>query len=109
MPLNKKGEKIKKAMEKEYGKKEVPARAGVTFVKPVTIAPGVTIKNSVIGPHVTIGKNCVIENVIIRNSIVDAGTSIRDLVIEGSLIGRNAVLHGKAEKFNVGDDTSFIR
>lgn len=95
-------------LEKEYGKKGVPARAGVTFIKPVTIAAGVTIKNSVIGPHVTVGKNCVIENVIIRNSIVDAGTSIRDLVIEGSLIGRNATLHGKAEKFNIGDDTTFI-
>jgi glucose-1-phosphate thymidylyltransferase len=82
---------------------------GVTLIQPVSIASGVTIRNSVVGPHVTVGKNCDIENVILRNSIVDAETTIRDLVIEGSLIGRNALLQGKAEQFNLGDDSDFIR
>jgi hypothetical protein len=31
------------------------------------------------------------------------------MVIESSLIGRNAMLQGKAEQFNIGDDADFIR
>jgi glucose-1-phosphate thymidylyltransferase len=96
-------------LEKGYGTRDTFSGEGVTLLQPVSIASGVVIKNSVIGPNVTVGRNCVIENVILRNSIIDAETSIRDLVIEGSLIGRNAVLQGKAEKFNLGDDADFIR
>jgi len=96
-------------LEKGYGTRDNFSGEGVTLIQPVSIASGVVIKNSVIGPNVTVGRNCVIENVILRNSIIDAETSIRDLVIEGSLIGRNAVLQGKAEQFNLGDDADFIR
>ncbi len=96
-------------LEKGYGSGEVAPGAGVTLIQPVSISSGVSIKNSVIGPHVTVGKDCIIENVILRNSIIDADTSIKDLVIEGSLIGRNAMLQGKAEQFNLGDDADFIR
>lgn len=96
-------------LEKAQGDKDAFVGEGVTLIQPVSIARGVSVKNSVIGPHVTVGKSCVIENVILRNSIVDAETSISDLVIEGSLIGRNAVLQGKAEKFNLGDDADIIR
>jgi len=96
-------------LDKGYGTRDLATGDGVTLIQPVSIAPGVTIKNSVIGPHVTVGRNCSIENVILRNSIIDAETSIRDLVIEGSLIGRNAMLQGKAEQFNLGDDADFIR
>ncbi len=96
-------------LEKGYGTRDTFSGEGVTLIQPVSIASGVVIKNSVIGPNVTVGRNCVIENVILRNSIIDAETSIRDLVIEGSLIGRNAVLQGRAEQFNIGDDADFIR
>jgi glucose-1-phosphate thymidylyltransferase len=96
-------------LEKAYGVGEVFSGEGVTLIQPVSISSGVSIKNSVIGPHVTVGRNCVIENVILRNSIVDADTSIKDLVIEESLIGRNAMLQGRAEQFNLGDDADFIR
>jgi glucose-1-phosphate thymidylyltransferase len=96
-------------LEKCCASKDLSSGEGVTLIEPVSIADGVSIKNSVIGPNVTVGKNCVIENVILRNSIIDAETSIRDLVIEGSLIGRNAMLQGKAEQFNLGDDADFIR
>jgi len=96
-------------LEKGYGAGDVAFGEGVTLIQPVSISSGANIKNSVIGPHVTVGKNCVIENVILRNSIVDADTSIKDLVIEGSLIGRNAMLQGRAEQFNLGDDADFIR
>jgi glucose-1-phosphate thymidylyltransferase len=81
----------------------------VSIIQPVSIAAGCKIKSSVIGPHVTIGKDCVIENTILRNSIVEAGTSIKDMVIEGSLIGKKASLKGRAEQFNIGDDTGFTR
>jgi glucose-1-phosphate thymidylyltransferase len=96
-------------LEKGYDNSVAVVGEGVTLIQPVSIASGTEIKNSVIGPHVTIGKNCTIENVILRNSIVEAETSIRDMVIEGSLIGRNAMLQGKAEQFNIGDDADFIR
>lgn len=81
----------------------------VAIIQPVSIAAGCTIKSSVIGPHATIGKDCVIENVILRNSIIEAGSSIHNMVIEGSLIGKNVVLKGRAEKFNIGDDTGLTR
>ena len=81
----------------------------VTIIQPVSIAEGCTIKSSVIGPHVTIGKDCVLENVILRNSIVEAGTSIHNMVIKDSLIGKKVVLKGRAEQFNIGDDTGFNR
>jgi glucose-1-phosphate thymidylyltransferase len=81
----------------------------VTIILPVSIGEGCTIKSSVIGPHVTIGKDCVLENVIVRNSIVEAGTSIHNMVIKDSLIGKKVVLKGKAEQFNIGDDSGFTR
>jgi glucose-1-phosphate thymidylyltransferase len=81
----------------------------VTIIQPVSIAEGCTIKSSVIGPHVTIGKDCVLENAILRNSIVEAGTSIHNMVIKDSLIGKKVVLKGRAEQFNIGDDTGFNR
>jgi glucose-1-phosphate thymidylyltransferase len=81
----------------------------VTVIQPVSIAEGCKIKSSVIGPHVTIGKDCVIENVILRNSIIEAGTSIQNMVIEDSLIGKKVNLKGRAEQFNIGDDTGLTR
>ena len=96
-------------LDKGRAPKTVVPGDTVTIIQPVSIAEGCKIKSSVIGPHVTIGKDCVIENVVLRNSLVEAGTTIHDMVIEGSLIGKNAVLNGRAEQFNIGDDTGFTR
>jgi glucose-1-phosphate thymidylyltransferase len=82
-----------------------PKKEGVTIIPPVSIAPDVSLDSVVIGPHVSIAKGCILSRVIIRESIVDEGTSIQDMVIENSLIGRDVVLKGKAEQFNLGDNS----
>jgi len=80
-------------------------RQGVTIIPPVYIDPNSSITNSVIGPHVSISSNCEIDNALIRNSIIEEGAAISEMVLENSLIGRNAVVKGRAEQMNIGDNS----
>jgi len=80
-------------------------RKNVTINPPVFIHPEAEIQHCVIGPHVSIGQDARLVNSIIQNSIVEQGAVIENMVLEGSLIGRNAVVHGRAEAMNIGDNS----
>ena len=84
-------------------------KPGVTIIPPVFIPKDANLESVVIGPHVSLGKDCSLKNVIIHNSIVDEGSVIQDMLIEDSLIGRNTILTGKAERFNLGDNSQVSR
>ena len=80
-------------------------RIGVSIVPPVFIHPQAAIKECVIGPYVSIAKDCQLEHAIISNSILDEGVQIRNFILENSLLGRNAIIEGRAESLNVGDNS----
>lgn len=84
---------------------EAARRTGVIIVPPVFIHPQATIKECVLGPHVSVAKDCQLERAIISNSILDEGVQIRNFILENSLLGRNAIIEGRAENLNVGDNS----
>jgi glucose-1-phosphate thymidylyltransferase len=80
-------------------------RTGVSIVPPVFVHPQAIIKECVVGPHVSIAKDCQLEHAIISNSILEEGVKVKNFILENSLLGRNAIIEGRAESFNVGDNS----
>jgi len=76
------------------------------IVKPVSIAAGCMIKNSIIGPNVTIGENTTIEYSIVKNSIIGSFSNLFDIVLGDSIIGSDTNLRGETRSLNIGDNTS---
>lgn len=76
------------------------------IVKPVSIAPGCTIKNSIIGPNVAIGENTTIDYSIVKNSIIGSFSNLFDIVLDDSIIGSDTNLRGETRSLNIGDNTS---
>ncbi|HMU47022.1 MAG TPA: sugar phosphate nucleotidyltransferase [Chitinophagaceae bacterium] len=76
------------------------------IVKPVSIAPGCTIKNSIIGPDVAIGENTTIDYSIVKNSIIGSFSNLFDIVLGDSIIGSDTNLRGESRSLNIGDNTS---
>ncbi|HRI00598.1 MAG TPA: sugar phosphate nucleotidyltransferase [Saprospiraceae bacterium] len=83
-------------------RQEIP---GSIIVPPVSIGEDCIIQNSIIGPNVTIGNNTQILNAIVKDSIVGNYTTIEDLVVNHSIIGNDALIRGKYQSFNIGDNT----
>ncbi len=76
------------------------------IVKPVSIAPGCSIKNSIIGPNVAIGENTTIDYSIVKNSIIGSFSNLFDIVLDDSIIGSDTNLRGETRSLNIGDNTS---
>lgn len=89
----------------EYLSQEVPFFENTIIVHPVSIAEGCNIQNSIIGPNVTIGENATINYSIISNSIIGNYSILERVDFEKSLIGSDAVIKGKSQSLNVGDNT----
>jgi len=75
------------------------------IIPPVNIGQGCVIKNSLIGPYVSIGENSSVVHSIIKDSIIGNFTSLDDVVLQHSIIGNDAVVKGKFQSFNIGDNT----
>jgi len=75
------------------------------LIPPVSIGPGCMIRNSLIGPNVSIGENSTIAHSIIKDGIIGNFTSLEDVVLQHSIIGNDAVIKGKFQSFNIGDNT----
>ena len=73
------------------------------IIKPVSIQPGVEIKNSIIGPNVSVGRDTIIENSILQDSIIGSDSEINGVVLTDSIIGKNARVTSKHKNLNVGD------
>lgn len=78
---------------------------GTIFIQPVSIGQNCQIKHSIIGPNVSIGDNSQITNSILKDGIIGNFTSLEDVVLQHSIIGNDAVIKGRFQSFNIGDNT----
>jgi len=79
------------------------APAGDGVVPPVAIHPEADVKGSTIGPAVSIAKGVTIRNSVIRDSIICEGSEIVDSTLDGSVIGRKCRVKGISATLNIGD------
>jgi glucose-1-phosphate thymidylyltransferase len=75
------------------------------FIPPVSIGNNCIIKHSIIGPNVSVGENSQITNSILKDAIIGNFTSLDDVVLQHSIIGNDAVIKGRFQSFNIGDNT----
>lgn len=75
------------------------------FIPPVSIGYNCQIKHSIIGPNVSIGENSQVSNAILKDAIIGNFTSLEDVVLQHSIIGNDAVIKGRFQSFNIGDNT----
>ncbi len=80
-------------------------RKNVMVIPPVFIHPQAEVAGCVIGPHVSIDEGAQLTNTVIANSIVESDARVSHMVLEDALIGRRAVLTGRAQAFNIADDS----
>lgn len=78
---------------------------GCLVIPPVYVAPGAKVSGSIIGPHVSIGAGCRLERCIISDSIINEGAQVSDINLTGSLIGPSALVAGRRDKLNVGENS----
>lgn len=78
---------------------------GNIFIPPVSIGKDCTIQHSIIGPNVSVGDNSHVVNSILKNAIIGNFTSLEDVVLQHSIIGNDAVIRGRFQSFNIGDNT----
>lgn len=76
------------------------------IIPPVSIEHNTHIKNSVIGPHTSIAENTTITNSIISNSIIGANTTITNVNLQASIVGDDAIVSGKHNSLNIGDNST---
>lgn len=88
------------------GRGEFSAKApGSLIIPPVYVAPGAEIRASIIGPNVSVGPGCRIERSIISDSILNEGAQVSEINLSGSLIGPSAVVAGRRDRLNVGENS----
>lgn len=75
------------------------------IIKPVSIAPGAEIKNSIIGPNVSIGRDSIIENSVVKESILGKETEVKEMVLKESMLGNNTKIKSNSKKINIGDNS----
>lgn len=75
------------------------------ILPPVSIGKNCQIQHSIIGPNVSIGDNSHIRNSILKDAIIGNFTSLEDVVLQHSIIGNDAVIKGRFQSFNIGDNT----
>jgi glucose-1-phosphate thymidylyltransferase len=78
---------------------------GSIIIPPVNIGKNCTINHSIIGPNVTIGEDTKVDNAILKDAIIGNFTVIEDVVLQHSIIGNDALIRGRYQSFNIGDNT----
>ncbi len=89
----------------EYTSEEIPFFENTIVIHPVSIGKHCEIANSIIGPNVTVAPNTKIDGAIISNSIIGSYSEINDVILTKSIIGSDAVIKGKGQSLNIGDNT----
>jgi glucose-1-phosphate thymidylyltransferase len=84
---------------------EAARRPDTLIIPPVYVHPSAEVTQSVIGPHASIGPECVVYRSVVQNSILEADSQVHEAVVEGSIIGMGAKLVGRAQSYNVGDQS----
>jgi glucose-1-phosphate thymidylyltransferase len=83
----------------------VPAYPDSVVIPPSFIGEGVRLTGSVIGPYATIADGARIESCIIADSIIGSGADVSRVHLKDSLVGENAVIRGRFDHLNLGDDS----
>ena len=63
------------------------------------------ITHSIIGPNVTIGDDAKVDNAILKDAIIGNFTILEDIVLQHSIIGSDAIVKGRYQSYNIGDNT----
>jgi glucose-1-phosphate thymidylyltransferase len=93
-------------LERGHARRPLASMDGATFVDPVYVEDGVTVRNSTVGPNVSLGSGTVIEDSTLRDTIVGQNSAIRRSQISKSLIGDGVVVEGVREgELTIGDDS----
>ncbi|MBI4656130.1 MAG: nucleotidyl transferase [Elusimicrobia bacterium] len=80
-------------------------RKNCLIIPPVYIADSAKAVNSVIGPYVSIGAGAKIESSVISDSIINENAIINNMNLSGSLVGPSAVVTGRREQINIGENS----
>lgn len=89
----------------EYVSEEIPFFENSIIIHPVSLGKGCEINDSIIGPNVSIAADTVIKSSLIKNSIIGQFSEIKNVILDNSLIGSDAVVIGKSQGLNIGDNT----
>ena len=89
----------------EYSSEEIPFFENSIIIHPVSIGKDCKINDSIIGPNVSIAANTEIASSVISNSIIGTFSKISRVVLSESIIGSDALIHGKSQSLNIGDNT----
>jgi glucose-1-phosphate thymidylyltransferase len=93
----------------EHGRARRPAGGGgrsdvgVTFLEPVYIEDGVTLRDTVIGPNVSLGAGCTITGSTVANSILGRRVRVSRATVTDSLVGDDQVIDGRTVTRSVLD------
>ena len=82
-----------------------PKAANSLIIPPVYISPTARVTNSIVGPYASIGDGVRIDSSIITDSIVNENAHINDMNLSGSLVGPSAVVVGRKDQLNVGENS----
>lgn len=84
---------------------EIERMEGTLICQPVSLGKDVTLENAIIGPYVTVADGVTIRNSIIRNSIISHGATVENMILDASIIADNARACGQGYSLNVGDSS----
>jgi glucose-1-phosphate thymidylyltransferase len=74
-------------------------------IQPSFVDKDVVVENSVIGPNVSIAKGVTIKDSVIRNSIIDENAVLENVMLTDSTIGSNVKIKNRFKKMHVGDSS----
>ncbi len=89
----------------EYPSEGIPFHENTIIIHPVSIGRDCEISNSIIGPNVTIADHTQINGSVISNSIIGSFSAIHNVLLKESIIGSDAIIRGKNQSLNIGDNT----
>lgn len=89
----------------EYPSEAIPFFENSIIIHPISIGKDCDIKNSIVGPNVTIADNTSINGSVVSDSIIGSFSEIHNVLLHESIIGSDAIIRGKNQSLNIGDNT----
>jgi len=89
----------------EYPSESVPFFENSIVIHPISIGKNCDISNSIVGPNVTIADNTRINGSVVSDSIIGSYSEIHNVLLHESIIGSDAIIRGKNQSLNIGDNT----
>jgi len=89
----------------EYPSEAIPFFENSIVIHPISIGKNCNISNSIVGPNVTIADNTSIAGSVVSDSIIGSYSEIHNVLLHESIIGSDAIIRGKNQSLNIGDNT----